>query len=83
VTIDTSPTDTDSSGQARFQVSSSVEQDVRLKASFNPDLFINVRWADNIAGIPTLSHLGLGLLALLLGALGSWHQRSGGRLRRR
>ena len=38
---------------------------------------------ENIARIPTLSHLGLGLLALLLGAIGSWHQRSRGRTRRR
>ncbi len=77
VSIDTSPSDTDANGEARFTVSSSVEQDVRLKASFNPDLFITVRWADNIAGIPTLSHLGLALLGLLLAAIGGWRRRRG------
>lgn len=75
VSIATSPTVTDANGEARFLVNSSVAQTVQFKASFNPDLFITVRWTDDIAAIPTLSAPALGLLGALVIALGSWQRR--------
>ncbi|WP_462321637.1 IPTL-CTERM sorting domain-containing protein [Halochromatium sp.] len=79
VTITTSPTPTDAQGDARFEVSSTVAQKVRFKASFNPDLFIDITWSGAPVPIPTLSLPALGVLAGLMVWLAGWQQRRGRR----
>ena len=69
VSIVTSPTTTDTNGEAVFTVSSSVAQAVQFKASFNPDLFISVTWASApvpATPVPTMNNYLLVLLALAL-----------------
>ncbi|WP_230198472.1 Ig-like domain-containing protein [Luminiphilus syltensis] len=46
VTIATSPTTTDSNGEAAYTVASSIAQSVQFQASFNPDLFVTVNWSE-------------------------------------
>lgn len=70
VSIATSPTNTDASGEAAFRVTSSIAQEVEFRATFNPDLFITITWAAAAAPavpVPTMSNLWL--LAVALGVL--------------
>ncbi|WP_462322968.1 Ig-like domain-containing protein, partial [Halochromatium sp.] len=72
VTITPSEKTTNAQGEASFVVGSTVAQQVRFKASFNPDLFIDITWADSpvqrgpVNAIPTLSLPALGALAGLM-----------------
>lgn len=70
VTIVSSPTSTNADGEAVFAVVSAVPQTVQFRASFNPDLFISVTWT--ALPVPTLSPLMLGVLGLMLAALGGF-----------
>lgn len=73
VSINTSPTPTNAQGEARFEVSSTIAQEVTFKASFNPELFITVRWRNGAGApvsVPTMSAYGLATLSGLMGLLG-------------
>ncbi|WP_040481880.1 putative Ig domain-containing protein [Luminiphilus syltensis] len=68
VSITTSPTDTDASGEALFTVASSVAQEVEFRATFNPDLFVSVTWT--ATPVPSMPFFGLLALGGLLGLFG-------------